>query len=412
MLLTQTRLKFYLAVSLVAQVFTALIGASFIRLGYIDFRTFYTAGYMLRTGHAAQLYDYAAERYFQSTLVNPQIRALPMMSPPFTALLFAPLSLTRFWHAYFLFVAVNVLVLLLCVTLLRPFLTTLSSRWKAAPVLLFVSFLPAGLAEWMGQLSCILLLIFCACFVTLRHGRDLLAGLILSLALMKFQIALPIVLLFLLWREWRFVAGFLTGAALLTALCFRILSFRATVQYLQSLYSMTHSVTAESSAQIQFGIFPHQMPNLYGLLFVLTHGAFWSHGLILGVSLALFVWAALQRPSLPFALLIAMLISYHLFYYDLALLLLPLALLCNTAGAVSEPGTHEHRRRGLVTRISLAGLFIAAIFLPLLIYANETCWLAAPILILTLAAKDWPCLHAPERARFSGPLTPSKQART
>lgn len=402
---TPRRLKFYLGLLLIFQICALTIGTWFVRLGYIDFRTFYTAGYMLRTGHAAQLYDYAAERHFQNLLVGPRLRALPMMSPPFTALLFAPLSLTGFWHAYAAFAVLNILLLIACFALLKPLLTALSARWGAAPALLFLSFVPAGVALEMGQLSFVLLLIFCASFVALRRNHDLLAGLILSFALIKFQIALPVAILFLLWRQWRFFAGFLTGGALLTALSFRVLALNPMSRYIHSLYSMTHSVTADPHAQLQFAILPHEMPNLYGFLFVLTRGTAWSHILILGLSLALFLWAALQRPSLPLALLTAMLVSYHFFFYDLTLLLLPLSLLSDHllryATSVPIPTSSPRDFRLLVTQLSLGLLFVAAAFLPILIYANETCWLAVPILVLTVSSAWWPPLHV--RAPHSEP---------
>jgi len=37
--------------------------------GHADFRQLYVAGYMVRTGHRTQLYDYAAQTCFQNTLV-------------------------------------------------------------------------------------------------------------------------------------------------------------------------------------------------------------------------------------------------------------------------------------------------------------------------------------------------------
>src|SRR4051812_23472750 len=39
--------------------------------GRADFRQLYTAGYMVRTGHATELYDYAAQMRFQDTLASP-----------------------------------------------------------------------------------------------------------------------------------------------------------------------------------------------------------------------------------------------------------------------------------------------------------------------------------------------------
>lgn len=396
MFFTQKRLKLYLGALLVLQLCTLVSGIFVIRGGFIDLRSFYTAGHMLRTGHAAGLYNYAAEQRLQSALVSPDPRALPFMPPPFTALFFVPLSLLSFWPACFTFAAVNILLLLASLRLLKPFLTALSARWKFGPALLFLSFLPAAIALLMGQLSILLLLLYCACFVYLRRNRNLAAGLILSLALIKFQIALPIALLFLLWRQWKFIAGFIAGSALLTALSIFLIGRAAFLAYLHSLYSMTSTVTADRATQLHFAILPHQMPNLYGLLFTLTRGASWPHILpqilILVLSLALFLWTALQRPSLPLALLTAILVSYHLFFYDLTLLLLPLALVADHLLRNPAPSTHNYRF--LICQVSAGALLLAPI-LRALIPGDDTCWFALPVLGLTLTATGWPALHGP-----------------
>jgi hypothetical protein len=390
---TPKRLKLYLGALLVLQACTLLSGIPIVARRYIDFRTSYTAGFMLRTGYATRLYDYPTEQRFQSVLVSSEPRALPLMTPPFTALLFAPLSLLTFLPAYFTFAALNILLLLASYASLKPFLATLTSRWKHAPLLLFLSFLPAAIALIMGQLSFVLLLLYCACFVALRRQHDLLAGLILSLALLKFQIALPIAALFLLWRQWRFIAGFLTGTAFLTALSIRIVGAAAFFPYLQSLFSMTHSVTADRATQVHLGIIPSLMPNLFGPLFILAHGAPWSRILIVALSLALFLWTARQRPSLPLALMTAMLVSYHLFFYDLTLLLLSLSLLADHLLRNPEPAPPSNLRL-LITQISV-GTLLCAPFLRLLIADNATFLLALPIVALVLSSTWWPILHGP-----------------
>lgn len=409
MFFTAKRLRLYLGALLVLQICTltsGLFALSVVHGRYIDFRSFYTAGFMLRSGHAAQLYNYAAEQLFQNALVSVESRALPMMSPPFTALLFVPLSHLSFFAAHIVWSAINIILLLACIPLLKPFLSTLSGRWKPAPALLFLSFLPAAIVLLMGQISIVLLLLYCACFVSLRRGHDVLAGLILSLALMKFQIALPVAALFLVWRQWRFVAGFLGGGALLTALSIRILGFAGFFPYLHSLYSMTRAVNGDVGTQLYFGILPQQMPNLYGLVFFLARGAAWSHLLILTVSFALFVWAVRQKPSLPLALLVAMLVSYHLFFYDVTLLLLPLSLLCddllrNSTADAAQPS----KRRLLVTQIS-AGALLCAPFIRMLIAADRTCWLALPVVALTLACARWPSLHGPPQIASTAEIAP------
>jgi hypothetical protein len=409
---TRKRLRLYLGALLVLQLCTLISGISIARSRYIDFRTFYTASFMLRTGHAPQLYDYPSEQLFQSALVSPEPRALPLMSPPFAALPFAPLSRLGFWSAYFIFAAFNILLLLASLVLLKPFLATLSARWNTAPLLLFLTFLPAAIALIMGQLSFVLLAILCACFVLLRNQRDLLAGLLFSLALIKFQIALPIALLFLIWRQWRFFAGFLSGGTILTLISLWIIGPGNFPAYLHSLFSMTQAVTAAHSTQLHFGIIPSLMPNLYGLVFTLTHAAPWGSILILALSLLLFCWTAFQRPSLSLALLTTMLISYHLLFYDLTLLLLPLSLFADhlLRNPAPTPVTApSHNIRLLITQISVGALLLAT-FIRYLISVDESCLLAIPILALTLCSTWWPALHgAPEPAllaAFAGELAP------
>jgi hypothetical protein len=393
---TAKRLRLYLGALLIVQVCTLVSGVAVLRTArghYTDFRSFYTAGFMLRTQQAAVLYDYPTEQRLQSVLAGFDRRALPMMSPPFTALLFVPLSYLRLNVAHLVWSGVSILLLLACIALLKPFLPTLSGRWRFAPALLLLSFLPVALVLLVGQISILILFLYCACFVALRRDRNFLAGLILSLALMKFQVALPVAVLFLFWRQWRFVGGFFTGGVLLTALSIRILGLAAFTSYLHSLYFMTHAVNGNPAVQLHFAILPYEMPNLYGLLFFLAGGAAWSHLLILAVSLALFVWAIRQRPSLSLALLTAMLVSYHLFFYDLTLLIMPLSLLADHLLGRLEPRTSQPRDyRLLITQVSLSALLLAP-FARLLIAGDETCWMVLPVLGLTLFSGWWPSLH-------------------
>jgi len=282
---------------------------------------------MLRTGEP--LYDYAAETAAQSSLVSPTPFTLPFMSPPYTALLFVPFSWFDYKTAFFLFLAFNLACLGLALFLLRPFTVTLDTKWRLTVAFIALSFLPLGIALIFGQLSVLLLLLYCACFVALQSGRPTLAGVFLALALIKFQIALPVALLFLLWRQWRFFAGFLTGAFALTLLSLRVTGAAATQAYLYSLLAMSQA-SSTGAGQTKYAIYSAEMPNLYGLLNTVFSGAPSSLYLTVLLSLLVLLWAALQRPSLPLALLAGILVSYHLYLYDFTLLLLPMLLILNT----------------------------------------------------------------------------------
>ena len=403
MYFTPKRLKLYLWALLVLEILICLGFRSSIRSGAIDFRSYYTAGSMLRTGQARLLYDYPTEQRLQSVLVTPEPVALPFFAPPFAALPFALLSLAPFKLALLLFGLANLALLALAVRLMRPQLPALIERWPLTPALLYLSFLPVGLTLVMGQLSTTLLLINCLAFTLLESGSPLLAGLVFSLALVKFQLALPVALLFLLWRRWRFTLGFLVGAAVLTALSAAIIGPHNLPSY---FHSITHtSALAGTTLQSTVGIGPGRMANLYGLFFTLTPTNRLATALTAVGSIAVLAWAATRRPSFPLALLVAILASYHLYPCDLTLLLLPISLLCNrlfdeaptpTPAPASQPSylswLQTHRRDILFCSL---GTFLITPAIVEIIVNDLIFLLALPILALAVCPLDWSTLTLP-----------------
>lgn len=392
MYFTPKRLKLYLWALLLLELIICLGFRSSIRSGAIDFRGYYTAGHMLRTGQASLLYDYPTQQRLQNTLVAPAQFTLLFFAPPFAALLFAPLSLVPYPTALGLFAVVNLALLALAVRVMRPNLRALTARWRLTPTLLYLSFLPVGLTLVMGQLSIAILLISCLAFTFLETNQPLLAGLVFSLALVKFQIALPVALLFLLWRRWRFTLGFLLGAALLTALSAAIIGPHNLPNY---FHSIAHtSALAGTTLQSAVGIGPRRMANLYGLFFTLTPANRLATILTIIASLALLAWAATRRPSFPLALLVALLVSFHLYPCDLTLLLLPISLLCNRFFAEdveltkSVPQTRLQRRRRQLLFCSLGFFLISPLVIEFI--ANDLIFLLAlPILGLAFSPPDW-----------------------
>ena len=247
MYFNRKRLRLYLCGLIILQIVTCFRHLPQVRAGWLDFRIYYTAGHMVHTGH---LYDYGAEVAAQNALVSPMRYALPFMYPPYTALLFVPFSLVSFRAAYLAFFVVNLCFCVACVLIMRPYDSALRARWGSLTLLLFLSFMPLGVTLGVGQVSVLLLLLYCSCFASVQSGRPFLAGVLLSLALIKFQIALPVALLFLLWRQWRFVAGFASGAVALTLISIRITGVRGFLYY--SIFSIHASRE-----------YPEAMPNLY-----------------------------------------------------------------------------------------------------------------------------------------------------
>jgi Glycosyltransferase family 87 len=324
--------------------------------GQVDFRHLYTAGYMLRTGHGHDLYDYAASEKFQNILVSPAIGALPFNHLAYESLLFAPLSYLNYKTAYFAFLLLNLTIAVVVFQTLRPYLDSLAQTSPQLPLALWVCFFPLTMALTEGQDSILLLalMIFATC--ALDRGRDLRAGVLVGLTLFKFQYGLPIALLFLVWKRWRFLIGFAATGAITLAVSISITGRAAFIFYLHSLTEMSSRFSPNYA--VRYGIHPAAMPNLRGLIQQITLGSAQA-SLVLTVilSTAVLIVAATKRASLPLALLAAILVSYHHLITDTTMLFLPAVL------ALTMSITARKKKSSLVSAMAGLLLFSPAILL-------------------------------------------------
>jgi hypothetical protein len=136
-----------------------------------------------------------------------------------------------------------------------------------------------------------------------------------------------------------------------------------------------------AAGQARYGMFPAQMPNFYGFFHTLSGGATWALALVILCSLLALLWAAMQKPSLPLALLAGVLVSYHLNLYDLTLLLLPIGLIFNAPLDTPLQG----RRKGAL----YASIFLALItFWGSFINFDHHYLVALPVVALFLLSPD------------------------
>jgi len=189
---------------------------------------------------------------------------------------------------------------------------------------LSIAFYPLQYSFLSGQLDSFLLLAFVMSFAALTENRPALAGLALALGLIKFHLVLPFVFVMLLRRQWKFIAGLTGGAAALMALGATITGAAQVTAYPRLLLSMQALPTG--------GFYPWRMPNLRGLIFFFTmHEARWW--VLVMFAIGLLTWAAVQWRKLDLAagfslaVTAALLATYHVYVYDLVLLIIPLTLL-------------------------------------------------------------------------------------
>ncbi len=254
---------------------------------------------------------------------------LPYNHPPFEALMFVPLARLPYVAAYLLWAVFNLALILGFWILLRSRLPSLHGFLPALPLLAMFAFFPVTIALLQGQDSIVLLFLYGLVFSALATGRTFVAGVCLGLALFKFQLVLPFVLVLLVRRQWRAVAGFVTTA-------FGLLLVSATVVGWSGVLAYPGFVLRLSRSGAQAGIYPRDMPNLRGLVAGLLHLAGLPAALlIIALSIALLALAAYWwrvQPGRQFVLgfslclTVTIITSYHMLTHDLSLLILPILL--------------------------------------------------------------------------------------
>lgn len=317
-----------LAVMLLCQVGLAMAGSARSLHGGTDFRAFYGAGKMLTLHQSSALYDFARQADVQRQYVSANGRLIPFVYPAFAALLFAPFSVLPFSAAFVAFTVFNLCLLGLFGwwALGRLRVDDGPTRWIVVALLGCV--VPFLMALLQGQLSFVLLGVFTLAHVLSRRGKGFAAGLLLSLALVKFQLALPILLLFLCWRKWKTVGGMVLGGAVVSGLSLLLVGVEGVRVYVDKTLHMAHATaTNPEGVRAAYGVmFPSDMPNFHGMFFVLLRGSKIGILFTLVASLVLLVAAARRKGDVATALCVAMLVSYHLLPYDMTLIALPLVV--------------------------------------------------------------------------------------
>jgi hypothetical protein len=298
--------------------------------GRADFSTLYTAGFMVRSGHAADLFDYDANTQFQERIIGSSHGPVPFNHLAYETALFIPLSLLPYRTAYGIFLIVNLGLLLLSFRAFCRFTTYLKCLWAWLPAAIFICFLPVGVALFQGQDSIVLLALLTCSYLAMEKNQEYRAGFFLGLTLFKFQFCIPIVLLLFAWNKRRAVLSFAATAAAAIGASFALTGLSTLLVYSSYLFSVSTRLGA--GEQVKYAIYPLAMPNIFGLVFAIAG----NHTLItVLISCLVIAWASRRPPSFPLAVAVAMLVSYHGLIHDATILLIPILLFAESGLRVS-----------------------------------------------------------------------------
>lgn len=229
-------------------------------LGF-DFSHMYAAGKILRKGNASMLYDLKEQERVERSFGRDKI--LIYDHPPFEAILFEPISKLSYTAAYVLWGAINVLLWLIFLLVLRPYAPV--PRKDLHYFMLCFLFFPLWSALMQGQMSVLLLVMFSLTFINLERCQDYRAGIFLGLGLFKFPVVLAFALIYLFRGKWRLITGFATAALLLAGLSLIVVGPAGILSYARMLADATREQGKLAYATIK----PWDMPTLTG--FFLTY---------------------------------------------------------------------------------------------------------------------------------------------
>ncbi len=307
-----------------------------------DFLVFYSAGLLFRTQPQA-LYDPAALKALQDALLAPTPLAglVPFINPPYVAPVFALLTLVPLAWAFAGWTLLNIAcAALACAWLSRRLAPGFLKNWGLSGWQLFAILGGYfGFIEGLevGQNHGLTLLLVSGCVLLTLDERPLGAGLCAALLLYKPHFALPFLLLWLVWANWRALASFgLAAAAWLGASLWLQgwAPYRAYLELSPQLLGMYEVRSLGAYLEV----------TVYGLLKTLLGDAHWQWLSLLNLLLAALAALALGayawrmrsgpqtrrmaglRTALAFAVLYPLLFAPHVLLHDTLILAVALLL--------------------------------------------------------------------------------------
>ena len=161
-----------------------------------DFTAFYAAGRLVNDGMASRMYDLSLVGWIEHLAAHGPVGGtgtLPYFNPPFFALPFAPLAHLSLQQAYQVWTVFCVILLAANCVILWRLARPMATQWRIAVMAGYLTLYPLLFGLRLGQFSLLLQLSVALAFVCLRDGRDRLAGVSLSLLLIKPELLLPFV---------------------------------------------------------------------------------------------------------------------------------------------------------------------------------------------------------------------------
>jgi hypothetical protein len=358
-----------------------------------DFLGHLTGGILVATGRRGELYDVPAQYALQVALTHRPEYLDVFISPPLVAFFYAPFALLGYGTGVALWLAISGCLLAACAVLLVRLMPNVPRETRGLLLLLAVASHPTIQLLGSGQDTAASLLLWSGGVLLALRKREWASGLVFSLGLFKPQLFLMPPVLFLLWGRWRalavWTASALAQGALTLALVgtggvrawIAILRSPAYLDFLQnvmapkmtSLVPFFHSLVPEGWGEVARGV------GLTASAAVVL-AALWRIRAGTAQANAGGAGALDERAAWALACLTTLIASPHLFYYDLTLAALPVALFLDVNPELSR--TARNALFAVYVLCWLAPVRVAFAHAPWPANVLNASWLPIPLLFL------------------------------
>lgn len=274
-----------------------------------DFATLYSGAALAHEGHFDQLYDYEAEKAFWKKNIDPDVPVVPYTRPPFYALEQSVIGFMPLKTAFTVCIVVSLVLII-------GFLVWAGRQYGEEGLMLAAMCMPSLIGLSHGQDTAIVLTLLTAGYWLKQKGHDGWAGAVFGLVLFKFHLLIGLALALLAARQWRMLRSFaavgLAEAAVSVALI-GVNGIRPYIEFVQRADQLPPHPAIQ------------KMPNLAGLC---SNLGLMDVPVLVGVLALMVVAAAMYAARTgPWwcvylaGMAASLLISPHIFLYDLGILL-------------------------------------------------------------------------------------------
>lgn len=359
-LLTRERVRNYSAIFAFGSLL-ALTGSIALRLAdpgrygvpLPDYLAHWTAGRMLLDGMGPSLYSPNAQLEIQGGLAGTQGHLAWFVSPPFVAGLYAPLAVLPYAASALAWTAISAGTLIACIRRLGAFGAGLWTSERRLVILAVVASYPVFELLGGGQDSALSLAVWMAGMHLASRQRDIAAGAVFALGLIKPQLVVLVPVVFLVQRRWRALLSFAATAAVITLGGVALVGWHGIRGWLDAIGSPLYQDQVTVGQSWKMASLPALATALGSPLGTdLASGLGYVVAAAMGLGFALWAIRSGRGSSalLPVALATTVAASPHLVLYD-AVLFIPVVLLL-----LDNPGTTRRARMPAALAFLLAWL--------------------------------------------------------